>query len=61
MYHVLEFLHLEHGDDILDIYFQMLQALLVVTPPSKLYNVSNVLFHKYRGANVASKGLCEIG
>ena len=31
----------------------MLQALLVVTPPSKFYTVSNVLFHKDGGANVA--------
>ena len=29
----------------------MLQALLVVAPPSKLYTVCTVLFHKYGGAN----------
>ena len=31
----------------------MLQAWLLVAPPSKFYTVSTVLFHKYRGANVA--------
>ena len=31
----------------------MIQALLVVAPPSKFYTVSTVLFHKDGGANVA--------
>ena len=31
----------------------MLQAWLVVYTPLKFYAVSNMLFHKYRGANVA--------
>ena len=31
----------------------MLQAWLVVAPPSKFYTVSTVLFHKYGGTNVS--------
>ena len=37
----------------MDIDLQMLQAWLVVAPTLKFYIVSNVLFHKYRGDNVA--------
>ena len=33
----------------------MIQALLVVAHPLKNYTVSNVLFHKYVGANVLVK------
>ena len=33
----------------------MLQAWLVVAPPSKFYTVSTVLFHKDGGANVSVK------
>ena len=39
----------------MDVELNMLQALLVVAPPSKLYAVSTVLFYKYGGANVAVK------
>ena len=53
MDHLLEFFQSEHDGDLLDVELQMLQDLLVVAPPSKLYTVSNVLFNKYRGANVA--------
>ena len=31
----------------------MLQALVVVAPPSNLYTVSTMLFHNYEGSNVA--------
>ena len=31
----------------------MTQALMVVTPPSKFYTVTTVLFIKYVGGNVA--------
>ena len=53
MHHLLEFFHTEHNYDILDVYLPMLQARLVVAPPSKFYTVSNVLFHEYVGANAA--------
>ena len=53
MYHLLEFFHSEHDDYILDVYLQILQAWLAVEPPSKCYTVSNALFHKYGGVNVA--------
>ena len=53
MDHLLEFFHSEHDDNILDVDLQMLQAWLVVAPPSKFYTVSTVLFHKYGGANFA--------
>ena len=45
MDHLLELLHSEHDEDLLDVDLQMLQYLLVVTPPSKFYTVSTVLFH----------------
>ena len=51
MYHLLELFHSAHDDDILGVYLQMLQALLVVTPSSKFYTFSTVLFHKYIEAN----------
>ena len=53
MDNLLEFFHSEHDYDLLDVDLQMLQAWLVVAPPSKFYTVSTVLFHKYGGANVA--------
>ena len=53
MDHLLEFFHSEHDDNILDVDLQMLQVSLLVAPPSKFYTVSTMLFHKYRGANVA--------
>ena len=53
MDHLLEFFQSEHDDDLLDVDLQMLQACLVVAPPTNFYTVSNVLFHKDRGANVA--------
>ena len=34
MDHLMEFSHSEHDDDILEVYTQMLQAWLVVSPPS---------------------------
>ena len=49
IYYLVEFFHSEHDDDLLDIDLQMLQAWLVVAPPSKFYTVSTVLFHKDRG------------
>ena len=53
MDHLLEFFHSEHDDDFLYVELQMLQAWLVVAPPTKIYTVSTVLFHKDGGANVA--------
>ena len=53
MDHLLELFHSEHDDDYLDIDLQMLQAWLVVAPPSIFYTISTLLFHKYGGANVA--------
>ena len=55
MYHLLEFFHSEHDEDILYVELQMLQYLLVVAPPSKIYKNSTVLFYKYGGTNVAVK------
>ena len=55
MDHLLEFFHSEHDDDLLDVDIQMLQAWLVVAPPTKFYTVSTELFHKDGGANVAVK------
>ena len=51
MDHILEFFHSEHDDNLLDVDLQMLQAWLVVAPPSKFYTVSTLLFHKDAGAN----------
>ena len=53
MDHLLKLFHSEHDDDLLSVYLQMLQYLLVVTPSSKFYTVFTVLFHKYRGPNVS--------
>ena len=53
MDHLLEFFHSEHDEDLLDVDHQMLQALLVVVPPSQIYTVSTVFFHKDGGENVA--------
>ena len=49
---LLELLHSEHDEDILDVDIKMLQDLLVVALPLKFYTVSTVLFHKDAGANV---------
>ena len=49
---LLEFFNSEHDDDILDVGLQILQALLVVTPSSKLYTVYTQFFRKYEGANI---------
>ena len=35
MYHLLEFFHSEHDDNLIDVDLQMLQAWIVVAPPSK--------------------------
>ena len=53
MDHILEFFHSEHDENILDVDIHMLQDLLVVSPPSKLYTVSTALFRKHGGSNVA--------
>ena len=37
----------------MDVDLRILQAWLMVTPPSKLYTVSTMLFHEYGGANVS--------
>ena len=55
MYHLLEWFHSEHDEDLLDVELQIIQALLVVAPPSKIYTVSTVLFYKDIGTNVAVK------
>ena len=55
MDHILELFHSEYDEDILSVEIQMLQAWLVVAPPSKFYTLSTVLFHKYRGEKVAVK------
>ena len=51
MDHFLWFFHSENYEDLLDVDLNMLEAWLVVAPPSKVYTVSTVLFHKDRGAN----------
>ena len=53
MDHLLELFHSENDEDLMDVDLYMLQSLLMVSPPSKSYTVSNLLFHKYGGANVA--------
>ena len=53
MDHTLEFFHSERDDDILDYDLQILGALLLVSPSSKFYTASTVLFHKHGGENVA--------
>ena len=55
MDHLPELFHSWHDEDLLYVYLQMLQAWLVVAPPSKMYTLSTVLFHKYGEANVAVK------
>ena len=52
MDHLLEFFYSEHDEDLLDVDLHMLQAWLVLAPPSKIYTFSTVLFNKYRGTNV---------
>ena len=49
---LLELLHSENDDDILDVELHMIQAWLVVDPYSKFYTVYTLLFHKYGGTNV---------
>ena len=46
MDYLLEFLHSDIDDDILYVDLQMLQAWLLVSPPSVFYTVSTLLFHK---------------
>ena len=53
MDHLLLFFYLEHDDDHLYVYLQMIHALVVVTPSSKFYKVYTVLFYKYVGANIS--------
>ena len=55
MDHLLELFNSEHDEDIMDVDLYMLQAWLMVAPPSKLYTVSTVLFYKNGGENVAVK------
>ena len=55
MDHLLEFFYSEHDEDLLGDYPHMLQSCLLVSHPSKFYTVSTLLFHKYRGANIAVK------
>ena len=57
MDHLLEFFHSEHDEDLLDVDLQMLQALLVLAPPSKVYTFSTLFFHKYGGDNVTVTNL----
>ena len=49
MDHLLEFFHSEQDGDILDFDIQMLQAWLLVAPPSKFYTLYTVLLLKYGG------------
>ena len=49
MYHLPEFFHSKQDEDLLDVDLQMLQALLLISPLSKIYTVSTVLFHKDGG------------
>ena len=53
MDYLLELFYSEHGAYILDVDLQMLQALMVVSPSSKVFTVSNVLLHKDGRENVA--------
>ena len=54
MDHLLELSHSEHDDDLLDVEPDIIQALVVVSSPSKFNIVFTVLFHKDRGVNVAN-------
>ena len=49
---ILESLHYEHNDNILDIDLHMLHSWIVVFHTLKLYTVSTLFFHKYLGENV---------
>ena len=53
MNRLLENFHSKDDEDFLDVDIYMLQAILMVAPNSKSYIVSNVLFHKDGGSNVA--------
>ena len=55
MDHLLELFHSEHDDDLMDFEVHILQAFLVIDPPSKAETVSNLFFNKYSVANVAIK------
>ena len=59
MDHLLELFHSEHNYDLLDVDIQMLQDLLVVSPPSKFYTVSTMLFLKYGGEMLQSQIACH--
>ena len=53
MYHLLEFSHAEHNDDILDAKLHIIQTWQVVASYSKFYAAYTVLSHKNVGASVA--------
>ena len=53
MERLLEFFHYEQDDHISDVDLHILQVLLLVATSSKIYTVSTVWFHKYRGSNVS--------
>ena len=53
IYHLLELFQSEHDDDVLDVDLQIIQALLVVAPPLKIYTTYTVLFYKDEESNVA--------
>ena len=55
MEQLLEFLHSEHDDYLLDVDLHMLQDLLAVYPSLEFYTVSTLLFHKYGGENICVK------
>ena len=55
MDHLLEFFHSGYYEYLLDVDIYIIQAWLVVDPPSKFYAVSTVLFYKHWGVNVAVK------
>ena len=55
MYHLLELFHSKNDEDLMDVELNMLQALLVVEPNSKIYAVLTVLFYKHGGENFAVK------
>ena len=55
MTHILKLFYSLHDDYLLDADLQMIQDLLVVAPPSKIYTLSTVLCHKYGGTNFSIK------
>ena len=44
MDHILKLFHSEHDEDLMGIDIQIIQARLLVSPPSKFYTVSTVFF-----------------